>query len=168
MFGPAKRIGIRSDDAGVIRRSDRARVQRALQHVTLRFPQVFAALFTGSAGHIRHLRPYAFWLLNRSKFTDLEENHQNRDGILLLIDPSTKSATFSFGYLLEPFLDENDTFECLSRAHAYWLDGQYADGAIKALVHLETILRSRSRQSGSIAKRLHAAHPTHTAEEGRN
>jgi hypothetical protein len=48
---------------------------------------------------------------------------------------------------LDPFLEEADTFECLSRAHAYWLEGRYADGILKVLTHLDGILCKRSRQA---------------------
>lgn len=160
MFGMPKRIGILSDEAGIIRKHERDRVLLALRHLNQKFPQIFAALHTGASGHIRHLRPFAFWLLNRSTFTDLPESLANQHGILLLLDPAIKSATISFGYMLEPFLDEHDTFECLSRAHAYWLDGHYAEGTLKALAHLEQVLCSKSRKSGTIVKRWQASQRT--------
>lgn len=152
-FGPARQLGLLSDEAGVIRRPDRERVLRALHHVHHRFPQCFAALCITSIGEVRQLRPMAFWLLNRAIFSEFEQTFDNQYGILLLIDPSTKSATFSFGYGLEPYLNEEETFECLSRAHAYWLDGQYALGVTKALTHLEQILLSKTRKATAIAKR---------------
>lgn len=71
----------------------------------------------------------------------------NEAGILLTIDPETKSAGMVFGYLVEPYLNEADTFECLTRAHGHWLEGRYADGIIRVLAHLETILIKRSGQA---------------------
>jgi oligoribonuclease NrnB/cAMP/cGMP phosphodiesterase (DHH superfamily) len=99
----------------------------------------------------------------------------NEAGILITIDPDSKAAGIVFGYLLDPFLDESDTFECLSRAHAYWLEGRYSDGMLRALAHLDVILQKRSRQArrdpdafeskvsgatqkGDIVRRIRAGH----------
>ena len=108
--------------------------------------QIFVAIYTGSLGEVANIRQFGFWLLNRSAFEDVPVDKPNEAGILLTIDPESKAAGMVFGYLLDPFLNEANTFECLSRAHAYWLEGRYAEGIVKALTHLEGILRKRSRQ----------------------
>ena len=53
----------------------------------------------------------------------------------------------AFGYLLDPYLEEADTFECLARGHAHWLEQRYAEGLVKAIAHLQAILCKRSRQA---------------------
>jgi hypothetical protein len=53
----------------------------------------------------------------------------------------------TFGYLLDPFIEEQDTFDCLSRAHSYWLEGRYAEGLLKCLVQLRKLLSKRSRRA---------------------
>jgi hypothetical protein len=53
----------------------------------------------------------------------------------------------TFGYLLDPFLEEQDSFDCLSRAHAYWLEGRYTEGLVKCLSQLRKLLKKRSRQA---------------------
>ena len=141
------RIGRLTDSAGILRRGERERVTAALDRVTQRFPQVFVAIYTGALGEVSNLRQFGFWLLNRSAFEDVPVNLPNEAGILLTIDPESKAAGMVFGYLLDPFLEEADTFDCLSRAHAYWLEGLYADGIVRLLGHLEGILVKRSRQA---------------------
>jgi hypothetical protein len=96
---------------------------------------------------VANIRQFGFWLLNRAAFEDLPPDKPNEAGILLTIDPESKAAGIVFGYLLDPFLDENDTFECLTRAHAYWLEQRYAEGLTRALLHLESLLCRRSRQA---------------------
>ena len=123
----------------------RARPQRG--RIGKRFPQLFVAIYTDSLGELANLRQYGFWLLNRSAFEDVPAERPNEAGILLTKDPQTKAAGMVFGYLLEPYLSESDTFECLSRAHGHWLDGRYADGIVRVLHHLESILIRRSRQA---------------------
>jgi hypothetical protein len=106
----------------------------------------------------------------------------NEAGIFITIDPESKAAGMVFGYLLDPFLDESDTFECLSRAHAYWLEGRYAEGILRVLKHLDGVLRKRSRQArrdpehferkvmppaqiGDLVRRIRAGHRPAVAEE---
>ena len=141
------RLRCLTDSAGILRRGDRPRIEAAMEKITRRFPQVFVAIYTGSLGEVANIRQFGFWLLNRSAFEDVPVEKPNEAGILITIDPESKAAGMVFGYLLDPFLDESDTFECLSRAHAYWLEGRYADGLVRVLSHLDTVLRKRSRQA---------------------
>jgi hypothetical protein len=147
-FGHEKvRISCLTDSAGVMRRKDRERVEVAMDKIARRFPQLFVAIYTGSLGEVANLRQFGFWLLNRATFIDLPAEKTNAAGILLTIDPESKAAGIVFGYLLDPYLDESDTFDCLARGHAYWLEGRYADGIVKCLDHLNEILYKRSRQA---------------------
>lgn len=141
------RLRCLTDSAGILRRGDRERVEAAMERISRRMPQVFIAIYTGALGEVANIRQFGFWLLNRSAFEDVPVDKPNEAGILITIDPESKAAGMVFGYLLDPFLEESDTFECLSRAHAYWLEGRYADGIIKSLSHLEIILCKRSRQA---------------------
>ncbi|MES2659181.1 MAG: hypothetical protein V4689_11235 [Verrucomicrobiota bacterium] len=145
--GEEVRIRCLTDCAGILRRGDRPRVEAAMEQITRRFPQVFVAIYTGSLGEVSNIRQFGFWLLNRSAFEDVPVEKPNEAGILITIDPESKAAGMVFGYLLDPFLDESDTFDCLSRAHAYWLEERYADGLLRVLSHLDSILAKRSRQA---------------------
>lgn len=141
------RLRCLTDAAGILRRGERERVEAAMERISQRFPQLFVAVYSGALGEVANIRQFGFWLLNRSAFEDLPPEKPNEAGILLTIDPESKAAGMVFGYLLDPFLEESDTFECLSRAHAYWLEQRYADGIVRVLAHLEVILRKRSRQA---------------------
>lgn len=145
--GDDVRLRCLSDAAGILRRGDRTRLEAAMEHFGRRFPQLFVAVHTVTLGEVANLRQFGFWLLNRAAFEDLPPDKPNEAGILLTIDPESKAAGIVFGYRLDPFLDESDTFQCLLRGHAYWLEQRHADGALKVLAHLERILRQRSRQA---------------------
>lgn len=118
-----------------------------MEEIGRRFPQVFVAVYTGPLGEVANIRQFGFWMLNRAAFEDVPVGKPNEAGILFTIDPESKAAGVTFGYLLDPYLEEADTFDCLSRAHSHWLDGRYADGLVKAIRHLGTILAKRSRQA---------------------
>lgn len=118
-----------------------------------RFPQLFVAIHTGRPGPVTELRSYGLWLLNRSIFDDLPPEMSNEAGVLLIIDPENKAAALTFGYLVEPYLREADTFDCLARAHGHWLEGRFADGIIRVLGHLEKVLiRNRARVKRQLAR----------------
>lgn len=145
--GEAVRLRRLTDAAGIFRRDDREKAAIAIEAFTRRFPQLFVAVYTGSLGEIANLRQFGLWLLNRGTFEDVPAEIPNEAGILITIDPDSKAAGIAFGYQLDAFLDEADTFDALLRAHAAWLEGHYADGLTKVLGHLEKILRRRSRQA---------------------
>lgn len=182
-FG-AEEVRLRSlaDSAGILRYGDRERVEAAMERISKRFPQIFVAIYTGALGEVANLRQFGFWLLNRSAFEDVPVEKPNEAGILLTIDPELKTAGIVFGYLLEPFLEEADTFDCLTRAHAYWLEGKYAEGIIRALRHLEGVLAKRSQRAqrdpeyfrrkvhpaailSDSVRRMRAGHRNQTAEK---
>jgi uncharacterized membrane protein YgcG len=136
-----------TDTAGIFRRHERDLLEELLERISLLFPQIFVAIYTGSLGESGHLRQFGFWLLNRGVFEDIPIEKPNENGILIVIDPDSKSAGMTHGYLLDPFLEEKDSFDCLSRAHAYWLEGRYAEGALRTLRALEQLLKKRCRQA---------------------
>jgi uncharacterized membrane protein YgcG len=136
-----------TDAAGIFRRHERDFLEVAMDKIAHAFPQIFVAIYTGSLGESGQLRQFGFWLLNRGVFEDVPMEKPNENGILIVIDPDSKAAGMTHGYLLDPYLDEKDSFECLSRAHAYWLEGRYAEGMLRTLRELEQLLKKRCRQA---------------------
>ena len=136
-----------TDEAGLFRRDERDKIEDALQAIGAKFPQVFPVVYTKSLGDNARLRQFGFWVLNRGIFEDVEAAKRNDGGIAIVIDPDSKSAGITYGYLLDSFFEESDSFECLSRAHSHWLEGRYCDGLLKALAHLQKLLAKRSRRS---------------------
>ncbi len=158
-----------ADQAGLMRRGERRKVEAAMDRFCGRFPQLFFAVYTGSPGQRGDLRQFGFWLLNRAAFEDVPLDRPNEAGILLTIDPESKAAGFTWGYLLDAFLSEDDTFFCLSRAHAYWLEGRYAEGVLRVLKQLTMLLEKRSRQARRDAEKFErrVAPPRQTGEIAR-
>jgi hypothetical protein len=136
-----------ADQAGLLGHKGLHEVQHAIDLFDHRFPQLFLAVHTGNFQGPGNLRQFGFWLLNRATFEDLPASRTNEAGILIAIDAETKTAGMVFGYLLDAYLDEEDTFLCLARAHSYWLEGRYAEGLVRAIGQLEIILKKRCRQA---------------------
>lgn len=135
------------DTSGVLRRQERERVVDVIERFREVFPQLFLAVYTGSFAELASLRQYGFWLLNRAAFRDVPLDRPNEAGVLLVIDPESRAANLTFGYLLDPFLTEDDTFRSLSKAHPYLLEGDYPGGIEAVAKALSKVLKKRSRQS---------------------
>ena len=161
-----RRLG---DIAGLIRAKDRPKVSAALDCFCKRFPQLFFAVYTGAGQGGGNLRQFGFWLLNRAAFEDVPVDRPNEAGVLLVIDADSKSAAVTWGYMLDPYLTEEDTFLCLSRAHAYWLEGNFADGIVRMIAQLEKILCKRASQARRDPERFErkVAPPARTGEIAR-
>ena len=149
-----------TDRAGVLRHEDRERVQLAMGRFSKKFPQLFIAVYTGTPGQPEDLRPFSFWLLNRSAFDDVPVDMPNENGILLSIDPESRAACITYGYLLDEHLNEDKTFDCLARAHGHWLEERFADGIVRVIDRLEEVLMSASRK----ARRRSRSHSKSAAE----
>lgn len=145
--GEEVRIRRLEDGAGLMRGVERQRVNAAMDRFERSFPQLFFAVYTGLPEGRSDLRQFGFWLLNRAAFENVDVERPNEQGILLALDPDGKAAGLSWGYMLDAFLTEEDTFLVMSRAHAYWVEGRFAEGILRALDQLTLILMKRSRRA---------------------
>lgn len=135
-----------TDAAGVLRRRERETARRLLVEFQRKFPQLFFAVYFGTFRELPSLRQFGFWLLNRGAFEDVEVDRPNEAGILLSVDVGGKSAGISFGYQLQPFLNEDSTFRALSAAHPYFLQEHY-------LRALEVVVERLGKTLGRQARR---------------
>jgi len=141
------RLAALTDAAGVLRAKERKYVRVYMNDFERRFPQLFFGVYLGAFEVVSHLRQFGFWLLNRGAFVDVEVSRPNEFGILLSVDVAGKAAGLSYGYALQPFLDEEDTFAALSAGHPFFLQGQYLKGIEMVMKKLEAILRRRSKKA---------------------
>ena len=142
------------DQAGLMRSSERDKVESAMEKFESQFPQLFFAVYTSRIEGRSDVRQFGFWLLNRAAFKDVPVDRPNECGILLTIDPDAKSAGITWGYTLDAFLTQEDTFLFLSHAHSYWVEGRYSDGIVSGLKQLSKVLKKRCRQAKSDPERF--------------
>lgn len=155
LFGAAgMRVRRLGDTAGLLRRVEREWVERELRRFGEQFPQLFLAVHTVALADSASLRQFGFWLLNRGVFEDAGDGRTNAAGLLLVIDAESKSACLTYGYLLDPFLGEGDTFKCLSKAHPFLLEGDYRRGIGVVGRGLARLLRWRCLQARQNPRRF--------------
>ena len=140
------------DRAGLIRSAERKRVLKMMAGFSARFPQLAFALHTGS-GAGPHLREFGCWLINRADFRDLPEGKDASGVVLLAIDADAHLATLCWGYRIDAHLSESETFQILSRAHAYWVEERYGEGVERVIEQLALILIRRSRKARRLERK---------------
>jgi len=138
------RVKCLTDAAGVLRKKERDAAEVVLRRFQRQFPQLFFSVYFGTFKELPSLRQFGFWLLNRGAFEDVDISRPNEGGILLSVDVGGKSAGISFGYRLQPFLDDDLTFKALSAAHPYLLQGQYLKATEVVVKRMSKILRKQA------------------------
>jgi uncharacterized membrane protein YgcG len=135
-----------TDAAGVLRMREREPMRRVLERFEARFPQLFVSIYLGAFENLESIRQFGFWMLNRSVYVDVDEERPNENGILILIDVESKSASITYGYALMPYLDEDTTFSALSAGHPSFLQGDFLDALTTVVSKLEgTLLKGWKR-----------------------
>ena len=141
------RVKCLTDAAGVLRKKERDELEVILRRFQRQFPQLFFSVYFGTFKELPSLRQFGFWLLNRGAFEDVEVSRPNEGGILLSVDVGGKSAGISFGYHLQPFLDDDLTFKALSAAHPYFLQGQYLKATDVVVKRVSKLLRKQASRA---------------------
>lgn len=169
VFGAQEvRVQTLTDAAGVLRKKEREQARRLLSEFQRKFPQLFFAVYYGTFKELPSLRQFGFWLLNRGAFEDVEVSRPNEAGILLSVDVGGKSAGITFGYGLQPFLEEEDTFKALSAAHPYFLQGQYLRATEVVMRRLRKALARSSRRARRDPESFERSLPPIPADDGSN
>jgi uncharacterized membrane protein YgcG len=129
-----------TDQAGVLRMKEREPMRRILERFEAKFPQLFVSVYLAAFEDLTSLRQFGFWMLNRAAYEDVDLARPNACGILIVVDVNSRQASITYGYALNPYLDEDSTFGALSAGHPMFLQSDYL-GALRAVIRkLEGIL----------------------------
>ncbi|MBT8043989.1 MAG: hypothetical protein KJO79_03480, partial [Verrucomicrobiae bacterium] len=136
-----------SDVAGVLRMRERRKADKWFDQFEASFPQLFFSVYYGALDELSNIRQFGIWLLNHGAYEDIDISRPNDGGILLVVDVNSKTATMAFGYLLDVYLTEEDTFKILSKAHPYLLQGNHYKALGVVISKLSSLLRKRAAQA---------------------
>ncbi len=129
-----------TDAAGVLRMKEREPMRRILEKFEAKFPQLFISIYLGAFEELESIRQLGFWMLNRADYVDLDDDRPNENGILILVDVNSKSASITYGYALLPYLNEDMTFSALSAAHPAFLKDDFLEALTTVVQKLESFL----------------------------
>lgn len=153
------RLKCLTDAAGVLKKKERVAARQLLDRFQNKFPQLFFAVYFGSFKELPSLRQFGFWLLNRGAFEDVEVSRPNEAGILLSVDVSGKSAGITYGYVLQPYLDDDLTFKALSAGHPFFLQGQWLKATEVVMKRMSKTLIKQARRAKRHPEAFEAAGP---------
>ncbi len=136
-----------SDAAGVLRMPERRKAEKWFDRFEASFPQLFFSVYYGALDEMANIRQFGMWLLNRGAYEDVDLSRPNEGGILLVVDVNTKTAFITYGYLLDFYLTEKDTFWILSKAHPHLLKGEHSKALKVIVAQLTVVLRKRARKA---------------------
>jgi hypothetical protein len=112
------------------------------------FPQAFFAVYVGSLPHGLNVSELGFWLLNQGAFNTPSIQKRNDFGVVLVVDPVSKSLGLSLGYSIEAYFDEKALLPSILQTIATKLRLQDYGGAIKrAIQEVTQVLRKKARRA---------------------
>ena len=111
------------------------------------FPQLFFSVHYAALDEMSNIRQYGMWLLNHAVYEDLDISRPNNGGVLLIVDVNSKVASISYGYLLDAFLTEEETFNVLAKAHPHLLQGNHMKALRLIIKSLARVLRKKARKA---------------------
>jgi len=136
-----------SDPAGVLRMKERKPMRKLMERFEKKFPQLFVSVYLGAFEEMTNIRQFGFWLLNRAAYSDVDVDRPNENGILILVDVTSKTAGITYGYSLLPYLNDENTFDALSAAHPYLIQGEFLQAVDQTVRKLEVSLKKGWRRA---------------------
>jgi uncharacterized membrane protein YgcG len=131
-----------ADTTGTLRSSDHKRIQRGLERLQKRFPQLVPQVVMHRFPVEHPFSMHAFWLFNAADFAGASRRGRENHALMLAIDPYRGEAAIVPGYGLEPFLTTESLDRLLDPAGPAWQDLRWTDGVLRVLEGLDLLLES--------------------------
>lgn len=93
-----------------------------------KFPQLLFSVLVANLSSQVSISEYAFWLINRARFSALDAIGPKNFDLLLIVDPAAQSSALIVGYALEDYLSEQDLENALVAASNSFRTGDFAGG----------------------------------------
>jgi len=90
-----------TDAAHCLRLEDTRRLEIILDDFERTYPQAFFAVYLGTLPTNLNVAELGFWLLNQGAFNTHSVSRRNDFGIVVVVDPSAKTACITLGYAIE-------------------------------------------------------------------
>jgi uncharacterized membrane protein YgcG len=120
---------------------DAQQLRQALCLFQRKFPQLLFSVMLVDLHPPAPISEYAFWLINRARFSEFQATGARNLELLLVIDPSAKEAALVTGYGLENYLTEEDLTEALDAARPGLEAGDLANAIANCIDFMARRLR---------------------------
>ncbi len=131
-------------------KSDHFRLQRRIQDMQLRFPQLVMQVVIHHFPAEHPFAMYVFWLFNAASFAGSQARGKDNHALLLALDPGRGEAALMPGYGLEPLLESDALAQILDQAAPAWSTRNWTEGILGVLDGLDRLLESvAERKTGA-------------------
>ncbi len=141
------------DPQGRINAKTRREANRALNELRREFPQVRPYIFVARLPPNIDVREFGFWLFNRSAPANKKEKAERPWGLLFVFDRTSRSASLTAGYAIEPFLGHDELKSALTAARDPFVSGHYGKGIAAMVRELKGFLRTSHQKAAEELKR---------------
>lgn len=114
-----------TDAAHCLRLEDSRRLEVVLDDFERAFPQAFFAVYLGILPIGLTAAELGFWLLNQGAFNTHSVGRRNDFGIVLVVDPSTRTASLTAGYAIERLFGDHRATQILQTVAKQFRKGSF-------------------------------------------
>jgi uncharacterized membrane protein YgcG len=125
---------------------DAHQLRQALCLFQRKFPQLLFSVILVDLHPRAPISEYAFWLINRARFSEFQATGAKNLELLLVIDPGAKEAALITGYGLENYITEDDLAEGLNAARPGLAAGDLANAIRNCIDFMTHRLRDIAMQ----------------------
>jgi uncharacterized membrane protein YgcG len=104
------------------------KLRASLRLFERKFPQLLFSVQIVGLGTDVSISEYAFWMINRARFSALNAIGPKNFELLLIVDPDGEAAALIAGYGLEPYISEEELQAALAAAVNDFRLGDFALG----------------------------------------
>lgn len=152
-----------SDLADCLKEKERKQLQKLIDRLEKRFPQLWFGICFVALSERVSLREFGFWLMNHAAVAS-EEPRPNENGVILTIDLTSRVAGFSLGYYAERFMNDGDLFRALNDGAPYLTQGDYELGVRVMFERFAKILAQQAREAARYPERFQRTQPVEPDE----
>ncbi len=135
-----------ADTIGCLRGGDSTKLNRRIQKLQLRFPQLIVQVVMHRFPAEHPFSMHAFWLFNAGAFAGEFKRGKDNRALLIVVDPYRQESAIVPGYGLEPLLKQEALDHLLEMSGPAFGDGKWLIGFEILLDGLELLLETVSSE----------------------
>jgi hypothetical protein len=135
-----------TDAAHCLRLEDTRLAEVVLDDFERSFPQAFFAVYLGVLPNNLNVAELGFWLLNQGAFNTHSVSRRNDYGIVLVVDPSAKTACLSLGYAIENSFSQKIIGRMMQTIGSHLSKGAFGMAIQASCIQAGEVLRKHARR----------------------
>jgi uncharacterized membrane protein YgcG len=136
-----------ADTVGSLRSGDYSKLNRRIQAIQRRFPQIIVQVVMHRFPAEHPFSMHAFWLFNAGAFAGEFKRGRDNRALLIVVDPFRQESAIVPGYGLEPILKQEALDHLLEMSGPAFGEGKWLIGFEVLLDGLELLLESVTSES---------------------